>query len=315
MKIEIDENYTAQRLDYFLQKTLNLSRKEIQKNIENNLVFVNNVPKKASYRLKMGDCIEFEEINLLKNENMEITPQNIPLHIIFEDDELLIVNKPKNMLTHPTSLTSSDTLVNALLHHCGKNLSDVGGKIRPGIVHRLDKNTAGLLMVAKTNEAHKNLAEQIKNKNAIRKYLAVALGNFEEDFGTINKPIARNLGDSVKMYVPKNLIDGATAITHFKVLERFLGATLLELQLETGRTHQIRVHLSSENHPVFGDTLYNSGSFQKFAKIKTNEQVLQSYFLAFTHPKTGDKMEFKLEEEYFDEDLIRVLKILRKDFK
>ena len=234
------------------------------------------------------------------------------IEVVFEDDALLVVNKPKGMLTHPTDKNPEGTLVNALLNHCGENLSNIGGPSRRGIVHRLDKNTSGLLMVAKTDEAHENLAAQIKEKTATRKYLAVALGNFEQSEGVIDKPLAKHLRKTVKVYASP---EGATAITHYKVLEHFDGAAFLELELKTGRTHQIRAHLSSINHPVFGDTMYGSKGFGKFSKIKTNEQVLQSYSLKFTHPKSGDIMEFELEEHQWDADLVKVLKILKRDYK
>ncbi len=237
------------------------------------------------------------------------------IDVIYEDDTLLIVNKPKGMLTHPTDKNPEGTLVDALLSHCGENLSSIGGDSRRGIVHRLDKNTAGLLIVAKTDEAHENLAVQIKEKTAVRKYLAVALGNFDSDDlreGIIDTPLAKHLGKTIKVYAsPK----GAPAITHYKVLEYFQGAALLELELKTGRTHQIRAHLASINRPVFGDTMYGSKGFGKFSKIKTNEQVLQSYFLSFTHPKNGDRMEFELEVHQWDADLIKVLEILRRSYK
>ena len=234
------------------------------------------------------------------------------IEIIWEDDELLVVNKPKGMLTHPTDKNPDGTLVNALLEHCGGKLSNVGGDLRRGIVHRLDKNTAGLMLAAKTDEAHENLATQIKEKTAVRKYLAVALGNFTEEQGVIDKPLAKHLGKTVKVYATEK---GAPAVTHYKVLEYFQGAALLELELKTGRTHQIRVHLSSINRPVFGDTMYGAKGFGKFAKIKTNEQVLQSYYLRFTHPKSAATMEFELEPCQWDADLTKVLEILRRDYK
>lgn len=237
------------------------------------------------------------------------------IDVIFEDDELLVVNKPKGMLVHPTDKNPEGTLVDALLSHCGEKLSSIGGDLRRGIVHRLDKNTAGLLVAAKTDEAHENLAKQIKEKTAMRKYLAVALGNFDVDGfreGVIDKPLAKHLGKTVKVYASEK---GAPATTHYKVLEYFQGAALLELELKTGRTHQIRAHLASINRPVFGDTMYGAKGFGKFAKIKTTEQVLQSYFLRFTHPKNGAKMEFTLEAHQWDADLVKVLEILRRDYK
>ncbi len=233
------------------------------------------------------------------------------IDIIYEDSELLVVNKPKGMLTHPTAKDSDGTLADILLNHCNGALSTLGEPLRRGIVHRLDKNTSGLLVAAKTNEAHENLAQQIKEKAVTRKYLAIALGNFEENEGIIDKPLAKHLGKTIKVYASEK---GAPAITRYKVLERFEGAAFLELQLETGRTHQIRAHLSSINHPVFGDTMYGSRGFGRFSKIKTQEKVLQSYYLSFTHPQTGDNMEFELEPDKWDKDLVKVLRILRKDY-
>jgi 23S rRNA pseudouridine1911/1915/1917 synthase len=202
-------------------------------------------------------------------------------------------------------------LVNALLYHCKGALSDAQGPLRRGIVHRLDKNTPGLLVVAKTNEAHEHLAEQFAQKSAARRYLAVVLGEVKEDFGTIDAPISRSIGETVKMRVDFSSIQAKPARTHFRTLERFSGATFLEVELETGRTHQIRVHFAHSGHPVFGDELYGSRGFHKFSKIKTNQQVLQSTFLRFTHPENSEIMEFTLPNEKWDGDLLKVLKFLR----
>ncbi len=300
-----------ERLDVFLMDFFeDFSRSKIQKMIENNLIKVNGEAKKPSYKLKAGDNISIEN-----KEEIPVKPQNIPLDIKYEDDDLIVLNKPKNMLSHPTSNDSENTLVNALLYHCGNNLSDIGGNIRRGIVHRLDKNTSGLMLVAKTNEAHKNLALQIKEKTAVRKYLAVVAGVVEVDEGTINKPIARTIKETVKMKIAGNKDKNAkSAVTHFKVLKRFGGATFIELKLETGRTHQIRVHMASINHPVLGDTLYGARGFkiEGLHNVKLKEQVLQSYYLSFTHPSTHVIMEFEIKENEFDNDLKKVLQILKR---
>ncbi len=311
MIIELTENSIGKRLDSFLQEALGIPRAYAQSLILEKKIFVNGVNKKSSYKIAHRDSIQtFEEIERAP-QKPTLKAQNIPLNIVFEDEHMLVINKPKGMLTHPTSYDSSNTLVNALMGYLGENLSTIGGDMRRGIVHRLDKNTSGLLMVAKTDEAHINLQEQIKSKKAVRKYLAIALGNFKEDGGVITKPIAKNLGNTVKMYVPKDPSEGQDARTTFYILEKFDGAAFIELELATGRTHQIRLHMSSINHPIFGDTLYGAKSFQKFSKIKTTEQVLMSYYLKFKHPITGIDMEFKLEEPEWDKDLVKVLKILR----
>ncbi len=311
MIIELGENSIGKRLDTFLQEALGIPRAYAQSLITEKKIFVNGENKKSSYKISHRDSIQsLEDIEYVP-QKPTLKAQNIPLDIVYEDEHMLVINKPKGMLTHPTSYDTQDTLVNALMGHLGENLSTIGGEMRRGIVHRLDKNTSGLLMVAKTDEAHINLQEQIKSKRAIRKYLAIALGNFREDGGVITKPIAKNLGNTVKMYVPKNPEEGQDARTTFYILEKFDGAAFIELELATGRTHQIRLHMSSINHPIFGDTLYGSKSFQKFSKIKTTEQVLMSYYLKFKHPTRGVDMEFKLEEADWDKDLVKVLKILR----
>ncbi len=300
-----------ERLDVFLMDFFeDFSRSKIQKMIEDNLIKVNGEVKKPSYKLKAGDSISIEN-----KKETPVKPQNIPLDIKYEDDDLIVLNKPKNMLSHPTSNDTQNTLVNALLHHCGNNLSDIGGNMRRGVVHRLDKNTSGLMLAAKTNKAHKNLALQIKEKTAIRKYLAIVAGVIEENKGTINKPISRTMKQTVKMKIASaNDKNAKSAITHFKVLERFQGATFVELKLETGRTHQIRVHMASINHPVLGDTLYGAKGFriEGLQNIKLKEQVLQSYYLRFTHPTTHVIMEFEIKENEFDNDLKKALQILKR---
>jgi 23S rRNA pseudouridine1911/1915/1917 synthase len=300
-----------ERLDVFLMDFFeDFSRSKVQKMVEEGLVKINGEVKKPSYKLKIGDCITIEE-----KEEATIKPQNIALDIKYEDNDLIVLNKPKNMLTHPTANNMEDTLVNALLYHCGENLSDIGGNTRRGIVHRLDKNTSGLMLAAKTNKAHENLALQIKEKTATRKYLAVVAGIVETDKGTISKPISRTIKETVKMKIALDKDKNAKeAVTHFKVLERFDEATFVELKLETGRTHQIRVHMASINHPVLGDTLYGAKGFRikGLQKIKLKEQVLQSYYLRFTHPTTQAIMEFEIKENEFEDDLKHVLKILKR---
>ncbi len=304
-----------ERLDLYISNKINLSRSASSKIIENGLVLVNSLILKPSYKLKKDDVVEYDEKKIqefLENlENQPLEPCDIKLDIIYEDDDVIVINKPKQMLTHPTKFERTNTLANALLYHTKGHLSDIDIQ-RPGIVHRLDKNTAGLIIAAKNNDAHLSLAEQIKQKTAKRKYLALALGNFELDKGTINKPVVHYMADNVRMEIAQDS-QGLEAITDFKVVEKFDSAALVELDLKTGRTHQIRVHLASINHPVWGDTLYGAKGFLKkeYKNLKTTEQLLQSYYICFNHPKTNEKMEFKLEEKDFSDDFVKVLKFLR----
>ena len=298
MLIFIDENDEGKRLDSFLAEvTPDLSRSKIQNLIKTGVVKINTDAKKPSYSLKDGDKIEFE---LPENEKITIEPQNIPLEIIYEDENMLVVNKPSGMLTHPTALEHENTLVNALLYKYGENLSDINGEFRRGILHRLDRNTSGLLMIAKNNKAHEFLANQIKTHKLTKKYRAIAKGIIKEDEFEINSPIGRNPNQPHKMAVRE---DGKPSKTIVKVLERFKDATYVELTLITGRTHQIRVHLKSINHPIYNDTLYGAGQ----GKVKTEEQVLQSYYLRFTKPFGDEIIELQIEP---DEKISKVLKYL-----
>ena len=298
MLIFIDENDEGKRLDSFLAEvTPDLSRSKIQNLIKTGAVKINTDAKKPSYSLKDGDKIEFE---LPENEKITIEPQNIPLEIVYEDENMLVVNKPSGMLTHPTALERENTLVNALLYKYGENLSDINGEFRRGILHRLDRNTSGLLMIAKNNKAHEFLANQIKTHKLTKKYRAIAKGIIKEDEFEINSPIGRNPNQPHKMAVRE---DGKPSKTIVKVLERFKDATYVELTLITGRTHQIRVHLKSINHPIYNDTLYGAGQ----GKVKTEEQVLQSYYLRFTKPFGDEIIELQIEP---DEKISKVLKYL-----
>ena len=260
MIIFVDENDENKRLDSFLSEiTPDLSRSKIQSLIKNGGVKLNDEAKKPSYQLKENDKIEFE---LPQDEEIKIEPQNIPLEIVYEDENMLVVNKPSGMLTHPTAIERENTLVNALLYHFGGNLSDINGVFRRGILHRLDRNTSGLLMIAKNNKAHEFLANQIKEHTITKKYRAVVKGVVEKDEFEIDSPIGRNPNQPHKMAVRE---DGKPSKTIVKILERFKDATYLELTLVTGRTHQIRVHMKSINHPVYNDTLYGAGQ----GKVKT----------------------------------------------
>ncbi len=288
------------RLDTFLSSNeLFNSRSQVQNLIKKNQIFVNDEIKKPSYLVNNDD-----EITVILSEDfsMVIEPENIPLDVVWEDDDIVVVNKPKNMLTHPTTKETTGTLVNALLYKYGyENLSDMNGLMRPGIVHRLDRNTSGLLMIAKNNKAHTFLQSQIQKKSAKRNYLAVVCGNFNEEKGTIDAPIARNPNKPEKFAVIEG---GKPSVTHYRVLEQFKGYSFIELELETGRTHQIRVHMNYISHPIVNDTLYNNRPF----KVKTQEQVLQAYKLNFTALKNDDIIELEISP---DSDIQKVLKYLR----
>ena len=316
-QIKIDKENIKKRLDVFLVDYFENKhpRAKIASAIEKEYFLVNEKTQKTSYKLKENDCISFDENKLEEflNPNLELIPWDFKLNIKFEDDDVIVLNKPKEMLCHPTKFEREHTLSNALLFHTKGNLSSLAGMERRGIVHRLDKNTSGIMLAAKTDVAHENLSNQIRQKSAIRKYLAICLVNFEEKEGIIDKPLLHSLKDDVKMIVSP---EGLEAITHYKVLEEYKGASLVELELKTGRTHQIRAHLSSIGHPVFGDSLYGAKSFMRneFYNLKTTEQLLQSYYLSFEHPITKEKMEFELEEEEFSPDFIKVLNFLRSKY-
>ena len=288
------------RLDAFLsQQECFISRSQVQNLIKKKQVLVNGEIKKSSYLVDNDDEIT---VYLSEDFSVIIEPEDIALNIIYEDDDILVINKPKDMLTHPTNKETTGTLVNALLYKYGyEGLSDINGVMRPGIIHRLDRNTSGLLMIAKNNKAHKFLEEQIKTKTAKRQYLAVVHGNFEQKEGIINLPVGRNPVKPEKMAVIEN---GKPSITHYKVLEEFNNYSFIELTLETGRTHQIRVHMAYIGHPVVNDSLYSKIPF----KVKTQEQVLQAYKLKFTAMKNNDIIELEIKP---DKDIEKVLKFLR----
>ena len=302
MKYTIDESCEGQRIDNFLSELISeISRSKIQNEIKKGNVLVNTKNIKPSYCLKENDIIE---INL---DDSVVNPQpnaeNIPIEVIWEDRNMAVINKPSNMLTHPTPQELSGTLVNALMYRYGENLSDINGTLRRGIVHRLDRNTSGLLMIAKNNETHEFLVNEMKNKNFTKKYIAIVKGVIEKDNFEINTPIGRHLTQPHKQTIRN---DGKESLTLVKVLERFEEASLVELTLVTGRTHQIRVHLSSIGHPVYNDTLYGFGKM----KIKTDEQVLQSYKLEFTKPFSEEIISLQIQP---DEKFVRVLNFLNSN--
>ncbi len=267
-----------------------LSRNQIQKLIESENILVNGKSVKSNYKLKENDVIYIEIPDF---EPLEIAAENIPLEILFEDDDVIVINKPKGMVVHPAFGHYSQTLVNALMHHCKENLSKVNGCMRPGIVHRIDKDTSGVLVAAKNDAAHKNLAVQLAKHSITRKYNAIVFNNIKEDSLTIDKPIGRNPKDRKKMAVVEG---GRRAVTYVKVLERLGKYCYIEAQLETGRTHQIRVHLSSIGHPLLGDEVYG-GSKQPF---KIGGQALHARVLGFNHPVSNEYMEFEAPlPEYF----------------
>ncbi|AAL97541.1 TPA: RluA family pseudouridine synthase [Streptococcus pyogenes] len=295
--MEINVITSGQRLDKALADLSPLSRGQANDQIKQGLVLVNGQQKKAKYTVQAGDVICFE---LPKEEVLEYQAQNIPLDIIYEDDALAIINKPQGMVVHPSAGHPSETMVNALMYHI-KDLSSINGVVRPGIVHRIDKDTSGLLMVAKTDAAHQALTEELKAKKSLRKYLAIVHGNLPNDRGMIEAPIGRSEKDRKKQAVTAK---GKEAVTRFTVLERFGDYSLVELQLETGRTHQIRVHMAYIGHPVAGDPLYGPRK-----TLSGHGQFLHAKTLGLTHPMTGKEMIFTVEApEIFQ----KVLKLLRK---
>ncbi len=288
----------SKRIDIFLNEELDLSRSYIKTLIEKQNVLVNsNVIKKAGYIVKENDVIS---VSIPEAEILNLEPENIDLDIIYEDDDLAVINKPQGMVVHPAPGSYDHTLVNALLYHL-KNLSDINGVIRPGIVHRLDKDTSGLLVVAKNNEAHINLQEQIASKAAKRFYIALVDGVVNRDEGVINTLIDRSKKDRKMMSVSNDT--GRVAITHFKVIERFPRYTLMEYELKTGRTHQIRVHSKFIGHPVVGDPVYGGSN-----KFNLNGQLLHAFRLVLTHPRTGQVMTFEAPIPKYFEDVLDKLR-------
>lgn len=269
----------GKRIDSFISSCCEeLTRSAVQRLLEGESVTVNGKPAQKNYKLREGDMID---VIVPDPVELNAEPENIPLDIAYEDDDLLVVNKPKDMVVHPAAGNTSGTLVNALLYYCGDSLSGINGVLRPGIVHRIDKDTSGLLIVAKNDFSHRLLAEQIKEHSFTRKYQAVVYGNFKDDEGTVNAPIGRHPTDRKKMAVTKK--NSRNAVTHYRVLGRYNGFTHLELKLETGRTHQIRVHMSYIGHPVAGDAVYGP----KKVITSLHGQCLHAYYISFVHPRSG----------------------------
>ena len=270
-----------------------------QKLIANGDVVVNDEAVSKNYKCKSGDIIK---VTIPEPVLLDIKPENIPLDIVYEDDDLLVVNKPKGMVVHPAPGNADGTLVNALMFHCSDSLSGINGVIRPGIVHRIDKDTSGLLIVAKNDAAHLHLAEQIKEHSFTRRYRAVVHGNIKDDEGTVDAPIGRNPKDRKKMAVTTE--NSRNAVTHYKVLERFGSFTYIECQLETGRTHQIRVHMAYKGHPVAGDPVYGPRN----TPTEMNGQCLHAGLIGFIHPRTGEYLQFEAPLPDYFEKFLRKLR-------
>ena len=297
MKLVADKNI---RIDKYLMEELGYSRSKIQRMIESNAILVNESEVKNSYVLKLNDEIG---VNDEYSEEVDIVAENIPLDIYYEDDYLLVVNKPSGMVVHPGAGNFTGTLVNALMYHCNDKLSSINGSVRPGIVHRIDKDTSGLLVVAKSDEVHEDLARQIGEKTVLRKYVALVSGVINEDTGTIDAPIGRDVNNRKKQAVTD--INAKEAVTHFRVLERFDSATLVECKLETGRTHQIRVHFDYINHPIINDPVYGK---RKMDELEFG-QMLHAKVLGFIHPITKQYLEFVAEEPLKFKEILENYKI------
>lgn len=285
-----------ERIDKWISNALeNLSRSYIQKLIKDNLVFVNDKPQKASYHIKADDEIRFQIPDAVKPAILE---ENIPISILYEDDDILIVDKPKGMVVHPAPGHYSGTLVNAVMFHCKNKLSGINGVMRPGIVHRIDRDTTGSLIICKNDNAHNSIAAQLKEHSITRKYRAIVHGRITDEEGCINAPIGRDNKDRKKMAV--NEQNGKPAVTHYKVLKAYKEYTYIECQLETGRTHQIRVHMTSIGHPLLGDTVYGN----RKSNFHTEGQTLHAMTIGFIHPSNGEYMEISAPiPEYFEKIL------------
>ena len=293
ISLQADETYMDERLDKFLSAMLpDQSRSYLQKIIKDGNVLVNGEPKKSSYRLEDGDEVTAD---LPELKSPDIEPENIPLDILYEDDSILMVNKPKGMVVHPSAGHYTGTLVNAVLWHCQGQLSGINGVSRPGIVHRIDKDTTGVLVVCKNDAAHNAVAAQLKEHSITRKYRAIVHGVIKEDEGTVDAPIGRHPTERKKM--ASGVKNGKRAVTHYGVLERFQGYTYVECQLETGRTHQIRVHMASIHHPLLGDTVYGPAKDSHHLE----GQTLHAMVLGLIHPVTGEYLEVEAPlPEYFE---------------
>lgn len=288
----VEEGDAGVRIDRYLsERNQELSRSYIQKLLKDKQITVNGKEIKANYKAVMGDLVE---VLIPELSEPDILPEDIPLDILYEDEDVMVVNKPKGMVVHPSAGHTSGTLVNAILAHCAGNLSGINGVMRPGIVHRIDKDTTGALLICKNDTAHRDLADQLKEHSIKRRYRAIVWDNIKEDEGTVEGPIGRHPTDRKKMAV--NYKNGKDAVTHYRVLERFGNATYIECRLETGRTHQIRVHMTSLGHPLLGDEVYGT----RKDPYHLQGQTLHAMVLGFVHPRTGEYMEFSAPlPEYF----------------
>ncbi len=294
------EYLQGERIDKALSVLVDsVSRSFVQKLIREGAVFVGEKPVKANYRLRIDDVVSFE---LPENEEPDILPEDIPLSILYEDEDILVVDKPKGMVVHPAAGHYSGTLVNAVMYHCGNSLSGINGVMRPGIVHRIDRDTTGSLVICKNDMAHRTLAEQFKVHSITRKYRAICMGVLKEDEGTIHKPLARDPKDRKRMAVTLKG-NGKDAVTHYRVLERFRNHTYIECELETGRTHQIRVHMASIGHPLLGDEVYGSGK----NAYHLEGQTLHAWKLGFLHPRTLEYVEFDAPLPEYFQKLLQIL--------
>ena len=293
LEIKVNEEDKGLRIDSFLANSSDLSRSQIQKLIEEGRVLVNNETTVSRYKVNPGDFITAE---YLEQTPTDIKPKNIALDIVYEDEDLIVINKPKGLVVHPAAGNYDNTLVNALLYHC-KELSDINGYYRPGIVHRIDKDTSGLLVCAKNNAAHAALSAQLQDKTCFRKYYAIVNGIIDNNEGIINAPIGRSSKDRQKMEVTDK--NSKEAITEFKVLQRLSSTCLVECELKTGRTHQIRVHMAFIKHPVLNDPKYSKKT------IDETGQYLHAYYLSFIHPKTNERMEFVTDMPEYMKNYIR----------
>ena len=299
MNIKVNEENVGKRIDSFIPMVQeDISRSMVQKLIEQKNIKVNGKETKHSYKLKLNDEIE---IFVPEAKEINLKAQDIPLNVIYEDNDIIVINKPKGLVVHPANGNPDGTLVNAVMNKCKDSLSGIGGEIRPGIVHRLDKDTSGAIIVAKNDKAHIALSEQLKNHEVKKTYLALVRGIIKENEATINMPIARSKKDRKKMDVDK---DGKEAITHFKVLGRYKNKyTLLQINLETGRTHQIRVHLSHIGYPIIGDEVYSNGKNE----WNVSGQCLHAWRLEFNHPITGKKISLEAEIPEYLKNIIKEL--------
>lgn len=300
INLYIEEHGVGERIDKFLSDMLSsYSRSHIQKLIGDNLVLVNNKNIKSNYKLSKGDALT---VYIPFPTEYEILPEDIPLDIVYEDDDVILINKPKGMVVHPAAGHYSGTLVNALMHHCKDNLSGINGVLRPGIVHRIDMDTTGVIVACKNDAAHNSLSGQLKVHSITRYYYAICHNAFKEDSGTVNAPLGRHPQDRKKMAI--NHKNGKEAITHYEVIENFSKYAFIRCKLETGRTHQIRVHMASIGHPLLGDNVYCSAK----TPFKLQGQTLHAGVLGFVHPRTGEYMEFEAELPDYFKDLLKKMR-------